>query len=367
MMHPAQARSLPLRFLVPDVNDPSHPTDLERSKSNALAAIAAAGSSSELDDLQVQFLGRKSVISELNAGLASATPDEKKTLGRAINEARVQIQNALLERREGFADAETAEKLALEHIDVTLPGRTIARGAMHPLRQVIDEIVDAFIGIGFRMVEGPIVETDYYNFEALNIPKDHPARSMHDTLYVDRPSGELPLLRTHTSPMQARVMQSQPPPVYVVIPGPCARRDEVDANHLAGFMQIEGLAVDEGISFSDMKGTLEVFAKAIFGPKQTVRMHPSYFPFTEPSAELYVSCFACDGSGCPTCRGEGWIEIMGAGMVHPDVFRRVGYDPEKYTGFAFGMGVERIAKLKYGVHDLRTFYENDLAFLRAFR
>jgi phenylalanyl-tRNA synthetase alpha chain len=257
---------------------------------------------------------------------------------------------------------ERAGRLEAERLDVTLPGRTPPTGRIHPLTEVLDEIVDIFVGLGFQVAEGPLVETDYYSFQALNIPQDHAARSMQDTFYVDTGTEQPFVLRPHTSPMQVRLMETTKPPLYVVVPGVVARRDEVDANHLAQFMQIEGLAVDEGITFSDLKGVLDVFAKHMFGANLTVRMHPSYFPFTEPSAEVYVSCFACDGSGCPTCRGEGWIEIMGAGMVHPNVFRSVGYPPDT-TGFAFGMGIERIAKLKYSVGDLRSFYENDLRFL----
>ena len=341
--------------------------ELKRIEKEALAAIAAAAASADLEDARVTSLGRRSRLAEISRDLGSFDDATRRDVGRVINEVRGSIEGALAARLSELAKADLVERLEAERIDMTLPGRAPARGAIHPLTTVIDDIVDVFVGLGFKVTEGPIVETDYYNFEVLNIPKDHAARSMHDTLYVESSTPESILVKTHTSPMQARLMQSQSPPIYVVIPGRCARRDETDSNHLSSFMQIEGLAVDEGISFSDMKGTLEVFAKAMFGPQQRVRMHPSYFPFTEPSAEVYVSCFVCDGSGCPTCRGEGWIEIMGAGMVHPNVLNAVGYDAERYTGFAFGMGVERIAKLRYGVHDLRTFYENDLRFLGAFR
>lgn len=341
--------------------------ELKQIEKEALAAIAAAAASADVEEARVAYLGRRSRLAQVNRDLAGIEDATRRSLGHLVNEVRGSIEGAIAARLAELVGAEMADRLETERIDVTLPGRAPVRGAIHPLTTVIDDIVDVFVGLGFKVAEGPIVETDYYNFEVLNIPKDHAARSMHDTLYVESSTPESILVKTHTSPMQARLMQSQSPPIYVVIPGRCARRDETDSNHLSSFMQIEGLAVDEGISFSDMKGTLEVFAKAMFGPQQRVRMHPSYFPFTEPSAEVYVSCFVCDGSGCPTCRGEGWIEIMGAGMVHPNVLGAVGYDAERYTGFAFGMGVERIAKLRYGVHDLRTFYENDLRFLAAFR
>lgn len=332
----------------------------------AKAAAEAASTTAELEDVRVRFLGRKSELATMGRGLAGLSEHDRREVGKASNDARAAIEAALASREEALAEPELLARLEAERLDVTLPGRRPPRGTVHPISALIEEIVDIFVGLGFRSVEGPIVETDYYNFEALNIPADHSARSMHDTLYVAGDGPEPLLVRTHTSPMQVRVMQSQPPPVYVVVPGVVGRNETVDATHLAMFTQIEGLAVDEGITFSDLKGTLEMFAKEMFGKGERVRMHPSYFPFTEPSAEVYVSCFKCDGSGCRVCSQEGWIEIMGAGMVHPNVFRHVGYDSERYTGFAFGMGPERIAMLRYGVEDLRHFYENDLRFLEAF-
>jgi len=339
--------------------------ELAEIASAALSALKQASSTAEVKEVEVTTLGRKGRFSQLSRSLGELAPEGRKLVGRASNEVRTAIQSAVAEQLANLAAAESVEKMQAERLDVTLPGRRPRIGRLHPLTQVLDEVIDTFTGLGFRVAEGPIVETDYYNFEALNFTPDHPARSMHDTYYVESDESEQLLLRTHTSPMQIRLMQSKPPPLCVVIPGLCCRRDEVDANHLSVFTQLEGLVVDDGVSFADLKGTLEVFAKAMFGPDLRVRMHPSYFPFTEPSAEVYVSCFACDGSGCRVCRGEGWIEIMGAGMVHPNVFKAVGYDPE-ISGFAFGMGIERIAKLKFQVSDLRFFYENDLRFLGTF-
>ena len=335
-------------------------------RAEAVAAVQAADSLASLEEVRVNFLGRKSAISAINSDMGKLEVDERKVVGRALTEARRAIEQAFEQRTTMLEASETIARLESERVDVSLPGRKPPRGVIHPLTQVIDEIVDALVGVGFNVVEGPVVETDYYNFEALNIPKDHPARSMHDSVYVKSEQPETVVLRTHTSPMQVRIMESTEPPLYVVVPGRVVRMEEVDANHLASFMQIEGLAIDEGLSMADLKGTLEVFARTMFGADQQVRMHPSYFPFTEPSAEVYVLCFDCGGSGCPTCRSEGWIEILGAGMVHPHVLQRVGYDSERYSGFAFGMGVERIAKLRYKVSDLRWFYENDLRFLRQF-
>ena len=337
-----------------------------------LQAIAAeaqeeatrASTLAELEQVRVRFLGRKGEFAAIGKALSSMSDEERRAVGKASNEARAAIESALASRTQVLQAPEREARLEADRVDVTLPGRKPAVGRIHPISALIEEIVDIFVGIGFTSVEGPIIETDYYNFEALNLPADHSARSMHDTLYVT--SDETVLVRTHTSPMQVRIMERQPPPVYVVVPGIVGRNETVDSTHLAMFTQIEGLAVDEGITFADLKGTLDVFAKEMFGKNQRVRMHPSYFPFTEPSAEVYVSCFKCDGSGCRVCGNEGWIEIMGAGMVHPNVFGHVGYDSERYTGFAFGMGPERIAMLRYGVEDLRSFYENDLGFLGAF-
>ena len=338
--------------------------ELELIEKEALEALGAADSSDRVQELQIVYLGRKGPLARVGKTLGTLPVEERKLVGQAANRVRGLIESAIAGKLADLDNSERAGRLEAERLDITLPGRKPPTGKLHPLTVVLEEIVDIFVGLGFQVAEGPLVETDYYSFQALNIPQDHAARSMQDTFYVDTGAPEPYVLRPHTSPMQARVMESGPPPHYMVVPGVVARRDEIDANHLAQFMQIEGFAVDEGISFSDLKGVLQAFARQMFGDNLTVRMHPSYFPFTEPSAEVYVSCFACDGSGCATCRGEGWIEILGAGMIHPNVFRSVGYPPST-TGFAFGMGVERIAKLKYSVNDLRTFYENDLRFLDA--
>jgi phenylalanyl-tRNA synthetase alpha chain len=334
--------------------------ELDSIGQKAVAALEGAGSSDQVRELEIEFLGRKGPVASIGKALGTLPVEDRKVVGQAANRVRGLIEQAIADRLNALRTQEEAARLQGERVDVTLPGRTPPMGKLHPLTEIQEEIVDIFVGLGFQVAEGPLVETDWYSFQALNIPPDHAARSMQDTFYVE--GDENLVLRPHTSPVQVRLMESSPPPHYVVVPGVVARRDEVDANHLAVFSQVEGLAVDEGISFADLKGVLEVFAKQMFGSHLTVRMHPSYFPFTEPSAEVYVSCFACDGSGCATCRGEGWIEIMGAGMVHPNVFEASGY-PRETTGFAFGMGIERIAKLKYSVADLRWFYENDLRLL----
>jgi phenylalanyl-tRNA synthetase alpha chain len=339
-------------------------SELNSVRDVALATLEEATDSEQLRQLEIQFLGRKGPLARVGKSLAGLPIESRRTVGRAANEVRGLIESQIAEKRSKLESSERAGRWEAERIDVTLPGRRPPAGRLHPLTLVLDEIIDTFVGLGYQVAEGPVIETDYYNFQALNFPPDHPARSMHDTFYVESDEGTPLLLRTHTSPMQIRSMEAAKPPLYVVFPGTVCRKDEVDANHLAVFSQIEGLAVDEGISFADLKGTLEVFAKATFGSHLEVRMNPSYFPFTEPSAEVYVSCFACNKAGCPTCKGEGWIEIMGAGMVHPNVFRAVGYDPE-VTGFAFGMGIERIAKLRYAISDLRSFHENDLRLFEA--
>lgn len=336
--------------------------ELEAIANEALASLDGAQSSDAVREIQITYLGRKGPLAKISKSLGALPAQERKTVGQAANRVRSQVEGAISDRLEAMQEQERAARLEAERVDVTLPGRTPPMGRLHPLTETLEEIVDIFVGLGFTVAEGPLVESDYYSFQALNIPPDHAARSMQDTFYVDTGAEEMLVLRPHTSPTQIRVMETAPPPHYVVMPGTVCRRDEVDANHLAVFSQIEGLAVDDGITFADLKGVLEVFAKQMFGKNLRVRMHPSYFPFTEPSAEVYVSCFACDGSGCATCRGEGWIEIIGAGMVHPNVFRSVGYSSET-TGFAFGMGIERIAKLRYGISDLRSFYENDTRLL----
>ncbi len=327
----------------------------------ARGAIARATSSAELEQLRVRFLGRQGALTSLLRSLGSLPAAERPVVGAAANELKRELE-ALLEVRLGETrEAERRQERARRRLDLTLPGRRPPRGGLHPLTQVQNEIVRIFVGLGFSVAEGPEVEDDYHNFEALNIPRDHPARDMQDTFYLSEDT----LLRTHTSPVQIRTMQGRRPPVRIICPGRVYRRD-ADITHSPMFHQVEGLAVDRDISMGDLKGTLELFAREMFGPRSRIRFRPSFFPFTEPSAEVDVLCFLCGGEGCRVCKQSGWLEILGSGMVHPQVLRNVGYDPEEVTGWAFGMGVERIAMLKYGVDDIRLFFENDLRFLRQF-
>src|SRR4051812_47630102 len=335
------------------------------------AAIAAAPGTAELEQVRVTHLGRKAELPNLLRGVAQLAPEERGAVGRAANEARRALEAALDARRAGLERAELDRRLASDVVDVTLPGTPAQpAGRLHIPTATRREIEDVFTGLGFRVVEGREVETVYYNFDALNHDAQHPARLETDTFYV---SDDV-LLRTHTSPMQIRAMELAPPPLYIVVPGRVYRRDS-DATHTPQFHQVEGLAVDEDITLADLQGTLLAFARAIFGEERRVRLRPHFFPFTEPSVEVDVSCFNCtdgflrDGSRCPLCKGEGWIEILGAGEVDPNVFeyvREYGYDPERHQGFAFGMGIERIAMLKHGVPDLRLLYDNDLRFLEQF-
>ena len=325
--------------------------------------IARADSSEALEAAKVGVLGRKSPFSQVQRSLGSFGPEDRKRLGMAANELRDGLQAALEERRRLLAGAEEARLLEGDRIDVTLPGRRLRTGSLHPLTIVEDEMVGIFTRMGYRVEEGPEIEDDWHNFEALNIPRDHPARTMKDSLYVEIPGL---LLRTETSAVQIRTMESQDPPVYIVAPGRTYRREAVDATHLSVFHQVEGLAVDERISFADLKGTLETFARALFGPDRRVRMNPDYFPFVEPGCQVAVSCFRCDGTGCAVC-GNGWIELLGAGMVHPKVLENCGIDAERYTGFAFGIGVERVAMVRHGVSDMRMFVEGDVRFLQQFQ
>ncbi len=336
---------------------------IEREQAAALERIARAATTAELQEAEVHALGRKAPMSELKRGLGGLGEDDRRTIGRLLNEARVAIEAALAERRSSLAAREEETVLERDRADVTLPGRTRAPGHPHPISLVWERIVDVFVGMGYRVAEGPEVETDWNSFEALNMPEDHPARSGFDTMFLKDSTA---LLRPHTSPVQVRAMLAQPPPIYVVAPGRCYRRDAFDASHSPVFHQIEGLAVDRGISFADLKGTLAEFARAIFGPDERVRFRPSYFPFTEPSAEVDVSCPTCKGAGCSACGWSGWLEIMGSGMVHPNELRAVGYDPDEVSGFAFGMGIERIAMVAYGLRDIRWFFENDMRFLAGF-
>jgi phenylalanyl-tRNA synthetase alpha chain len=323
--------------------------------------LERAAGSQDLEQIRVRYLGKKGLLTQLLRSIPGLGPEERPRLGQAANRAKTELEAELDRRLAAVVAAERRTRLAGEHVDLSLPGRRAAAGTLHPLSRVLDEIVDVFVGLGFAVAEGPEVETDYFNFEALNIPRDHPARDMQDTFYV---SDEI-LLRTHTSPVQIRTMTRQRPPVRVICPGRVYRRD-ADVTHSPMFTQVEGLAVDRGISMSDLKGTLELFARELFGADSRIRFRPSFFPFTEPSAEVDVLCFVCKGGGCRLCKASGWLEILGSGMVHPRVLRTVGYDPEEVTGWAFGMGVERVAMLKYGIDDIRLFFENDVRFLGQF-
>jgi phenylalanyl-tRNA synthetase alpha chain len=340
---------------------------LDEIKSRANDELSSLHSLKELDAWRVRHLGRKSELTQVLRGLAALSFEERKAVGASANEIRVLLEKALNDKRAALKDEELATAIERGRIDVTLPGRPIPLGRLHPTTQMVREICDIFVALGFQVVEGPEVEWDYYNFEALNIPPDHPARDMWATFWIDTKSEERPmLLRTHTSPMQIRVMERTQPPVRVVVPGKVYRYEATDATHETMLYQIEGLAVDENITLADLKGALFEFARRLFGEERRVRFRCDYFPFVEPGVEMAIDCFVCGGSGCRLCSGTGWIEILGAGMVHPDVLRRVNYDPEIYTGFAFGLGVERIAMLRYGIEDIRLFYSNDLRFLRQF-
>lgn len=339
---------------------------IQKETAAALAKIAEAATMAQVRDAEVAAMGRKSAMTGLKSALGSANPDVRRVMGQALGEARGRIQAAVAARGAELGRVEENARLTADAIDVTMPGRGMAPGHPHPISLMIDRIVDVFVAMGFRVAEGPEVETDWYCFEALNIGPDHPARSMQDTLFVESSHDSSVVLRTHTSPVQIRAMQTQDPPIYIVAPGRTFRRDPFDATHSPNFHQVEGLAVDRGVSLADMKGVLTEFARAIFGPDQRVRLRPSYFPFVEPGAEVDVVCPRCSGSGCSACSRSGWMEIMGAGMVHPNVLRAVGYDPEVYSGFAFGLGVERVAMSAWPVGDIRNLYENDLRFLARY-
>jgi phenylalanyl-tRNA synthetase alpha chain len=342
------------------------PTDarriLDTERVRGLDLFAAAATLEDLEAAKVAVLGRKAPWSEVQRSLGGLDPDARRELGRLSNEVKATLETALEERRSALEGSAEDELLLGDRVDITLPGRRPRPGSLHPLTIVQSRIVDVFTRMGYRVAEGPEIEDDWHNFEALNIPPDHPARTMKDSLYIDVPGL---LLRTETSAVQIRTMETQDPPVYVIAPGRVYRREAADATHGSVFAQVEGLAVDEGISFSDLKGTLEAFAKAMFGAERRVRLNPDYFPFVEPGCQLAVSCFLCDGVGCRVC-GNGWIELLGAGMVHPTVLENCGYDAERYTGFAFGLGIERVAMPMYGVNDLRLFYEGDVRFLEQF-
>lgn len=336
---------------------------LEKIKLEAKSSLEKATSLDEINELKVRFLGKKGELTQVLRGMGQLSAEERPIIGQLANEIRDELNAVFQERVTAIKKLEQEQKLQAETIDVTLPGKNFTRGSHHPLTLVIEEAKQIFIGLGFQIAEGPEIETDYYNFEALNLPKDHPARDMQDTFYI---SPDI-VLRTHTSPVQVRTMEKMQPeiPVKIICPGKVYRKDD-DATHSPMFHQIEGLVIDKGIRMSDLKGILLAFVQQMFGADRKIRIRPSYFPFTEPSAEVDVSCGICAGSGCKSCANTGWLEILGSGMVHPNVLKYGGYDPTQVTGFAFGMGVERIAMLKYGITDMRLLFENDIRFLQQF-
>jgi len=336
--------------------------NLERIAADGRREIEAAQDLKALEECKVKYFGRKGELTAQLRNLSKLSPEEKPRVGLKTNEVKSALEQLLDERQGALKRRILEETLAAESLDVTMPGRTLTPGRLHPLTTILREIKRIFAGLGFEVVDGPEVETEYYNFEGLNIPEDHPSREMWDSFYL----GDDLLLRSHTSPVQVRVMEKRRPPFKVIVPGKCYRRDAMDATHSWQFHQVEGFMVDRDVTFADLKGILEAFAREMFGAERRAKFIPSYFPFTEPSAEMAVDCFECHGKGCRICKGSGWIEVLGAGMIHPFVLENVKYDTKQYQGFAFGMGVERFAMLKYGIDDIRLFYENDLRFLRQF-
>ena len=335
--------------------------ELEKLHGEVLNSISQASTEKEISDIRVRYLGKKGTITQLLKSLGGLPESERREAGRAANRIKESTEASIEEALLRIQERERREALEREKIDVTLPGRRIPIGKKHPITQILEEIIDIFSRLGFEVVEGPEVELDYYNFEALNIPKGHPAREMQATFFI---SDEV-VLRTHTSPMQVRTMERKQPPVRMICPGAVYRCDS-DPTHSPMFHQVEGLLVDKGVTFADLKGVLTVFVHQMFGEKTRLRFRPSFFPFTEPSAEIDIECFICGGGGCGVCSNTGWLEILGSGMVDPAVYKFVNYDPEEVTGFAFGMGIERIAMLKFGINDIRLFFANDLRFLRQF-
>ncbi len=341
--------------------------EINRLKETALAELSETHELSGLNAWRVRYLGRKSELTGVLRGLAQLPLEERKTVGNLANEVKLILEKGFEEKEAVLKEAEITRLTHKEGLDITLPGRTPPHGRLHPLTTAINEVCDIFVSLGFQVVEGPEVELDYYNFEALNIPKEHPARDNMSTFWVDnKKAGEPMLLRTHTSPMQIRFMENNKPPLRIVVPGRVYRYEATNATHLPQFTQIEGLAVDKGVGMSDLKGILYEFARRFYGPDRKARFRCDYFPFVEPGVEMAISCTVCNGRGCSLCKESGWIEILGAGMVHPRVLERVGIDSNVYTGFAFGMGIERIPMLRYGIDDIRLFYGGDLRFLRQF-
>ncbi len=335
---------------------------IQQIRESMEAALSEVKDKERLEQVRIKYLGKKGELTAVLKGMGKLSKEERPVIGAMANEIRETLENELNEKKSEIEARLLEAKMKKEVIDVTMPGKKNAPGKLHPMTQVMNTIKDIFIGMGFEIAEGPEVEYDYYNFEALNIPKNHPARDTQDTFYIE----DNIVLRTQTSPMQVRVMEKTAPPIRIIAPGKVYRSDAQDATHSPIFHQIEGLVVDKGVTMADLKGSLEIFVKQLYGEQTRVRFRPHHFPFTEPSAEMDVSCFVCGGKGCSVCKGEGWIEILGCGMVHPKVLANCDIDPEIYSGFAFGIGLERIAMGKYDINDLRLFYENDLRFLKQF-
>lgn len=343
---------------------PTETDQWEQIRQQALAELERVADREALEEWRVRYVGRRGIVSQALRAIGSLPPEERPAAGARGNAVREELEARFEERARQLKEAELAQALQEGALDVTLPGRRPPLGRLHPTTQMLREILGALTSLGFQIVEGPEVELDYYNFEALNIPKDHPARDMWDTLWIDPLKGIL--LRTHTSPVQVRVLERRPPPVRIAVPGKVYRYEATDATHESMFYQVEGLVVGEGVTFAELKGTLSELARRIFGRQRRVEFRCSYFPFVEPGMEVAIDCFLCNGAGCRVCGHSGWIEVLGAGMVHPKVLAGVGLDTERYTGYAFGIGVERFAMLKHGIEDIRLFYGNDLRFLRQF-
>ena len=335
---------------------------LEQIKTAALEAIASAQKSADCENVRVKYLGKKGELTAILKSMGGLSPEERPIMGQLVNTAKAEVDEALSAKVSQMQAAAEEAKLKEETIDITMPAKTSKTGKLHPLNTVLNDMIDIFQSMGFDVVDGPEVETDHYNFECLNVPADHPARDMQDTFYL----AENILLRTQTSAAQVRTMETRKPPIRVICPGRVFRADEVDATHSPVFHQIEGLVVDKGVTMCDLKGVLEQFAHEIYGPETKVKFRPSFFPFTEPSVEVDVSCSECGGKGCRVCKGAGWIEILGAGMVHPNVLRSCGIDPEEYSGFAFGIGLDRLTTTRYKISDIRLLFENDKRFLDQF-
>ena len=335
---------------------------LQQILDQALSEIGSAEAKEALEAARVRYLGKKGELTAILRGMGQLSAEERPIIGQVANEVRSKIEAAIEEAGQRAAEFELERRLKKETLDVTLPGKKITLGKKHPLTTVLDEVIDIFTGMGYSVAEGPEVELVHYNFDMLNAPKTHPSREPSDTFYIN----DDVVLRTQTSPIQARVMEKTQPPIRIIAPGRVFRNDEFDATHSPMFHQIEGLVIDKNITMGDLKGTLETFAKTLYGEETSIRLRPSYFPFTEPSAEMDISCFKCHGKGCSMCKGEGWIEVLGCGMVHPNVLRICGIDPEVYSGFAFGLGTDRMAMWRYGVSDLRLFFENDMRFISQF-